>query len=152
MRTPHLIEQNIQQYTQGIGQAKQFERQRKWAEMEQVLSKALQVESHHATGHYLLGTALQNQQKYADALAARKKALLLDISRKRTLPSYADIISTVCAQTGCSTQNLNPWFEEQVVREGMDVYRRLYGDHEHLNPDGIGVVFNNFVELILKEL
>ena len=85
--SPNLIEQNIQQYTQGIGQAKQLERERKWSEMEQVLTDALKVESHHAMYYYLLGTALQNQQKYSDALQARKKSLLLDISRKRTLPS-----------------------------------------------------------------
>ena len=150
--SPNLVEQNIQQYTQGIGQAKQFERQRKWAEMEQVLNKALQVESHHATGHYLLGTALQNQKKYTEALTARKRALLLDISRKRTLPTYANIASSVCAQTDCTTKNLNPWFDEQVALEGMNVYRRLYGDHEHLNPDGIDIISNNFVELILNDL
>ena len=39
--------------------------------MEQVLTDALK--SNHATAHYLLGTALQNQQKYSDALQARKK-------------------------------------------------------------------------------
>lgn len=150
--SPNLIEQNIQRYTQGIGQAKQLERQRKWSEMEQVLQTALDVESHHATGHYLLGSALQNQRKYKEALVARKKALLLDISRKRTLPSYARVAAAVCTQTQCQTQNLNPWFEQQVVNEGMDVYRRLYGDHEHLNPDGIDVIANSFVELILNDL
>ena len=150
--SPNLIEQNIQQYTQGIGQAKQFERQRKWSEMEQVLQTALKTESHHATGHYLLGTALQNQRKYDEALAARKTALLLDISRKRTLPSYADVVSKVCEQTGCQTHDLNPWFDQQVTREGMDVYRRLYGDHEHLNPDGIDIISTKFVELIMKDL
>ena len=106
--SPNLIEQNIQQYTQGIGQAKQLERERKWSEMEQVLTDALKVESHHATGHYLLGTALQNQQKYSDALQARKRALLLDISRKRTLPSYAQIVSEVCEHAGCQTQQSKP--------------------------------------------
>lgn len=150
--SPNLIEQNIQQYTQGIGQAKQFERQRKWSKMEQVLSSVLRIESHHATGHYLLGTALQNQRKYSEALIARKTALLLDISRKRTLPSYSDIVSQVCAQTECRSENLNPWFDQKVSNEGMDVYRRLYGDHEHLNPDGIDVISKSFVELILRDL
>ena len=150
--SPNLIEQNIQQYTQGIGQAKQLERERKWSQMEQVLRDALKVESHHATGHYLLGTALQNQQKYSDALQARQRALLLDISRKRTLPSYAQTVSEVCKKTGCQTRNLNPWFEEQVSAKGMDVYRRLYGDHEHLNPDGIDIISKSFIELIQTDL
>ena len=102
--------------------------------------------------YYLLGTALQNQKKYSAALQARQKALLLDISRKRTLPSYAQTVFEVCEQTGCQTRDLNPWFEEQVSNNGMDVYRRLYGDHEHLNPDGIDIISKNFIELIQTDL
>ena len=148
--SPDLVEQNIQQYTKGIGAAKQFERQRKWAEMESVIRTALNVESHHATGHYLLGTALQNQEKYTEALRAMQQSLMLDISRKRSLPSYAHTVTKICDDNKCQTTDINPWFEHQVSQSGMDIYRRLYGDHEHLNPDGIDIIATHFVNLIQR--
>ena len=64
--------------------------------MENVLLEALSYEIHHASGYYLLGTALERQKKYAQSWEARNKALLLDISRKRSLPVYADIAQSVC--------------------------------------------------------
>ena len=61
--SPNLVEKDIQAYTQRIGQAKQFEKQKKWQDMENVLLEALSYETHpHASGYYLLGTALERQK------------------------------------------------------------------------------------------
>lgn len=146
--SPDLVENTIQQYTNYIGQAKQLEQQQKWVEMESVLQTALGIESHHATGHYLLGTALQKQQRYSEAWQARERALLLDISRKRSLRAYAEVAKSVCTTHQCITKDLYPVIKATVEQDGMDVFRQLYGDHEHLNPQGIELVATHFTELI----
>ena len=120
--------------------------------MESVLLEALEVESHHATGHYLLGTALQHQKKYTQAWSAREKALLLDLSRKRSLPIYATIADEVCTIPLCATVNIYPIIKQEVSTNGLDIFRTLYGDHEHLNPDGISFVANQFTPMIVKTL
>ena len=149
--SPNLVETDIQSYTQKIGAAKKLEQQRKWKDMEQVLKEALLIESHHATGHYMLGTAYEQQKKYVEAWKARERSLLLDISRKRSLPVYADISKTVCQEYDCKTTSLYPWFEQEATKRGMEVFRQLYGDHEHLNPKGIDIVAKAFVDMILTE-
>jgi hypothetical protein len=150
--SPDLVERNIQVYTQKIGQAKRFEQQRNWPQMEQTLLEALEVESHHATAHYLLGTAFQQQKNYAEAWSAREKALLLDLSRKRSLPIYAEIAETVCTSILCSTLNLYPIIKQDVLENGLDIFRSLYGDHEHLNPDGLSFVATHFTPMIEQTL
>jgi len=125
-----------------------LEQQRKWVEMESVLQTALGIESHHATGHYLLGTALQKQKRYSEAWQARETALLLDISRKRSLPAYAEVAKSVCSTHQCATKDLYPKIKADVEENGMDVFRQLYGDHEHLNPKGIELIATQFTELI----
>ncbi len=149
--SPDLVEGSIQAYTQKIGQAKQLEQQRQWSEMEATLRSALDIEEHHGTGHYLLGTALQQQQRYVEAWDSRSRALMLDISRKRSLPQYADIANEVCSSHACTTKNLNPVIQQLAIEEGLDIFRNLYGDHEHLNPDGITLVAEHFTELINEQ-
>jgi hypothetical protein len=149
--SPNLVEKDIQAYTQRIGQAKQFEKQKKWQDMENVLLEALSYETHHASGYYLLGTALERQKKYVQSWEARNKALLLDISRKRSLPVYADIAQSVCQEDSCITKSLYPYFQKEASRQGMNVFRQLYGDHEHLNPKGIDVVSREFVKMMTEK-
>ena len=149
--SPNLVEKDIQAYTQRIGQAKKLEKQRKWIDMEKVLTEALSYETYHATAHYLLGTAYERQNKHAKSWNARQTSLMLDISRKRSLPIYADIAQSVCEKKQCKTSSLYPWFQKEAERQGMNVFRQLYGDHEHLNPKGIDVVAKNFVEMIATD-
>ncbi len=149
--SPDLIEGSIQAYTQRIGQAKQLEQRRQWKEMETTLRSALDIEEHHGTGHYLLGTALQQQKRYAEAWDSRSRALMLDISRKRSLPQYATIAEDICKKRSCTTKNLNPVIQQLASKKGLDIFRNLYGDHEHLNPDGITLVAEQFTALITEQ-
>ena len=75
--------------------------------------EALSYETHHASGYYLLGTALERQKKYPQSWEARNKALLLDISRKRSLPVYADIAQSVCQKDACIMKSLYPYFQKK---------------------------------------
>ena len=79
------------------------------------------------------------------------KHFLLDISRKRSLPVYADIAQSVCHEDSCITKSLYPYFQKEASRQGMNVFRQLYGDHEHLNPKGIDVVSREFVKLMTEK-
>jgi tetratricopeptide (TPR) repeat protein len=149
--SPDLMEQDIQAYTQRIGQAKQLIAQRQWNEMTKVLEEAISIEPNHATAHHLLGSAYNGQKEYAKAWQSREKALMLDLSRKRTLPSYATIAQDLCSNTNCNTTSLYPWFEEAVSKRGFVVFQEMYGDHEHLNPKGIALVAEHFTDMITRQ-
>lgn len=146
--SPDLVEKDIQAYTQKIGKAKQLISQRQWSEMIEVLNEAIDLEPNHATAHHLLGSAYNGQREYAKAWYARENALMLDISRKRTLPSYATVAKDLCSKTNCETTSLYPWFQNAVSQRGFVVFQELYGDHEHLNPIGITLVAEHFTEMI----
>ena len=147
--SPDLMEKDIQAYTQKIGKAKQLISQRQWSEMVEVLNEAIDLEPNHATAHHLLGSAYNGQREYAKAWHARENALMLDISRKRTLPSYATVAKDLCSKTNCDTTSLYPWFQDAVSQRGFVVFQELYGDHEHLNPVGITLIAEHFTEMIL---
>lgn len=148
--SPNLMEADIQKYTQLIGQAKQLEQQRNWSEMANTLQMALAVEPHHSTAWYLLGTALEKEQKYSEAWQARERALYLDISRKRTLPVYNQVAQTLCEELSCKSSELYSWSKESFATQGLTFYDQHWGDHEHLTPKGCQKVATEFVELLNK--
>ena len=87
---PNLVEKDIQAiHKESVGQnslkTKEMARYGK-----RLYWKHFPMKPIYASGYYLLGTALE-RQKYPQSWEARNKALLLDISRKRSLPVYADI-------------------------------------------------------------
>merc|ERR1711991_880564 len=104
--------------------------------MEDILQQALLVERNHATGWYMLGSCLERQKRYQEAILAREKSLMLDISRKRSLPEYADIVAKLCKEKNCSTANLHQQIRDEAEIKGVTLYDKLWGDHEHLTPEG----------------
>ena len=79
-------------------------------------------------------------------LNAAHQALLLDISRKRSLPDYAKVAKTVCDELGCIAGDAMPSLEQKLRLEGLSVYDKLYGDHEHLTPEGCAWIGQLFAE------
>ena len=149
--SPDLIESNIQEYTSLIGSAKNLEKQKDFLGMEHTLQQALHIESHNATGWFLLGSSLIGQQQHEEAWEAREKSLVLDISRKRSLPIYNDVVANLCMELPCHTQNVYSMLHDKVLSDGFDTYKKLYGDHEHLNPEGCTWIATQFVDLLQQK-
>jgi tetratricopeptide (TPR) repeat protein len=102
-----------------------------------------------ASPHYSLGEILASRGQHAEALEALEAALARDISRKRTLPSYASVAAAVCAETGgCKSYDLHTAMRQEVLSHGMHRYAQLFGDHEHLTPDGCAWVAAHAVALM----
>ena len=141
---PALLESEIQNYTQLLGTAKQQLSQKEWKTAEKTLRSALEIDQTHATAWFWLAQSLDGQGRYPEMLKAAHQALLLDISRKRSLPDYAKVAKTVCDELGCIAGDAMPSLEQKLRKEGLSVYDKLYGDHEHLTPEGcawIGQLF-----------
>lgn len=149
--SPSLVETDIQHYTQLIGKAKQAEQQKQWDTMEKILHEALEIEEHHASAWYLLGTAQNVLKQYPEALESREKALLLDISRKRTLPIYSKTIAELCEKYSCKTSQVHSFFQDEVKKNGLSIYHQYFGDHEHLTPKGCKRIASEFTRLITTE-
>jgi tetratricopeptide (TPR) repeat protein len=146
--SPILTENDIQQYTNLLGQAKQAERQRDWDNMITILNQAVGVEESHATSWYMLGTALNHTKQYQEALRAREKSLMLDLSRKRALPVYNSVVQKLCSNSNCSENNAHNVIRTRVEEEGLSIYDQLWGDHEHLTPEGCTIIANLFADII----
>lgn len=146
--SPSLVEKDIQRYTQMIGKAKQAEQRKQWSEMEKILADALDTEENHASAWYLLGTAQNALKQYSEALSSREHALLLDISRKRTLPIYAKTIQELCQKHSCKTTQVHNFLQEEVKNNGLSTYHQYFGDHEHLTPLGCKKIAQEFTLLI----
>lgn len=149
--SPNLTENNIQQYTNLIGNAKALEKQKNFTGMEQTLQNALDIENNNATGWFLLGSSLIGQKKHTEAWTAREKSLTLDISRKRSLPVYNDVVANLCVELPCHTKNTYHILQDKVTADGFGIYSKLYGDHEHLNPEGCTWIATQFVDLLQKK-
>ena len=94
---------------------------------------------------------LQNAlKKYSDALHSRERALLLDISRKRTLPVYAKTIENLCQNHDCKTSEVHNFLKEEVQKDGISIYHQYFGDHEHLTPLGCKKIAVEFTDLIVR--
>ena len=131
-----------------LGQAKQAEKQNDWKQMVTILKQAVEVESSHATSWYLLGSAYNQIEQYTEALNAREQSLMLDLSRKRSLPAYANIAEEICAKRHCKVVNAHTRFQKKVEQNGMIVYEQMWGDHEHLTPEGCTFIATLFAEII----
>ena len=52
---------------------------------------------------------------------------------------------------GCKSASAHDSILEKVETEGLTVYDRLLGDHEHLYPSGSTWIASLFADLILEE-
>ena len=142
---PALLESEIQNYTQLLGTAKQQLTLKNWKLAEQTIRSAIEIDQTHATAWFWLAQSLDGQGRYPEMLNAAHQALLLDISRKRSLPDYAKVAKTVCDELGCIAGDAMPSLE-QSSEKGLSVYDKLYGDHEHLTPEGCAWIGQLFAE------
>ena len=110
--------------------------------------KAVEIDPSHASAHHALGMALGASQQNELALASLVQAQALDLSRKRTLPEYGEIASSVCGELGCKSASAHTALTTRASREGLQVYEEMLGDHEHLNPAGNTWVAGLFADLI----
>ena len=95
---------------------------------------------------------VENRLKnYESSWIALERSILLDLSRKRALPSFAQMSKEVCEEMGCKTLDLHQLQKGDFLQQGMQLYNQRYGDHEHLTPEGCSWVADAFVDLITME-
>lgn len=145
---PALLESEMENYTQLIGTAKTQLTEQQWTAAETTLTEALDYDQTHATAWYLLAQSLNGQGRYEEMLNAAETALKMDLSRKRSLSDFADAAETVCAELGCQTTSPIPRMNTLLKSEGLSAYDSIYGDHEHLTPEGCSMVADIFVDLM----
>jgi len=148
---PTLSHQRLERCEQYVNVGYQALEARDWAQAAEFGAKAVELDDANAGGHYVLGAALGGLDRREEALASLERALLLDLSRKRTLPAYVPIAQQVCAELGCRTGDAHGALKALALAEGTAVYDRMLGDHEHLTPQGNAWVAGLFAELMRGE-
>jgi len=109
---------------------------------------AVAIDPSHASAHHALGMALGASQQNDQALASLVRAQALDLSRKRTLPEYGQIAASVCGELKCKSASAHADLTTHASQQGLQVYEKMLGDHEHLNPAGNTWVAGLFADLI----
>lgn len=98
--------------------------------------RAVALDPDHAMGHWIVGTALGRLGDAGAALDSLARAYALDASHRRTLRGFVLVAKEVCAEHGCVAVDLDAPLRARARAEGPAVYARLFGDHEHLTPEG----------------
>jgi tetratricopeptide (TPR) repeat protein len=148
---PSLLENEIFRYSGHMERASQASRRGDWEEARAQLVEAIRIDRTHAASWHQLGLALEKLGRNPEAWKALEQALLLDLSRKRSLPSYSDLAGRLCEELGCRALDLMPKLEEDFTEQGLEVYDRRWGDHEHLTPEGCDWVARAFAELAAEQ-
>lgn len=146
--SPDLADQGIRSYSRFLKQSQDFERASSWEEMLRASTKALTIEKYHAQGWFVHAKAQQRNQKLSDAFSSYERALLLDLSRKRTRPEYAQAAINFCKTRACSSRSAHSDMRSDVLASSFSLYDQRFGDHEHLTPDGCTWIANIFASLI----
>ena len=149
--SPDLSDQGIRSYSEYLKQSQDFERARSWKEMLASSQKALDIEQYHAQGWFVHAKAQQRNEQHIDALTSYERALLLDISRKRTRLEYAQSAMEFCSKRNCVSMSAHDEMRKDVLEKGFSLYDQRFGDHEHLTPDGCSWIADMFASLIVKE-
>lgn len=118
---------------------------------EQAARAAVAVDPFSAGAAHLLGRVLDARGDAPGAVEALSRAHALDLSRKRSLPAYAAVARTVCAELGCQTADAHARLTEEARAVGLQAYTERFGDHEHLHPAGNAWVADLMVELLLAD-
>ena len=124
---------------------------KQWELAEQSLNKAILIDKTHATAWFMLGKTHDAQGQYDDMLVELNQALILDISRKRSLPGFFEVSQKLCLELGCQTSSPVPSLDKNLLSDGMSWYNTIYGDHEHLTPSGCSWIAELFVQEMMNE-
>ena len=146
--SPDLADQGIRSYSAFLKKSQDFERAQSWKEMLQESEKALSIEEYHAQGWFVHAKAQQRNQKISQAFSSYERSLLLDLSRKRTRPEYAQAAIDYCKNHNCTSLSAHEDMKAHVLKTGFSLYDQRFGDHEHLTPDGCTWIANLFASLI----
>ena len=87
--------------------------------MENVLLEALSYETHHHSGYYLLGTALE-RQKNMQNLGKPVTKHFYWIFRENVHYLYMQICPVCLSEDSCITKSLYPYFQKEASRQGME--------------------------------
>ena len=142
--SPGLSESDIQQYSRHLESTRTLQHQKKWDALLQTTTAAIEIEPNHAQGWFLHANALQAKHKREEAMKAYEHALLLDLSRKRTMPEYARWAVDFCAQNNCKSISAHQKLKEKIQQKGFTLYDQYFGDHEHLTPQGCAWIASLF--------
>ena len=146
--SPEIGETGIRDYSAWLKHAKDIEQTGNWQEMYSASRNALSIEENHAQGWFVHGTALRHLQKRPNAFEAYEHALLLDLSRKRTRPEYAQAALEFCSSRSCKSVSAHEKMRADVLEQDFILYDQRFGDHEHLTPQGCEWIAGLFAELI----
>ena len=100
---------------------------------------------------FVLGAALDAAGRRDEAIAALERSFDLDLVHSRTLPEYSRIAAELCADGRCAAADTHARMVAAARAQGLALYHRFWGDHEHLTPEGCAWVGAIFSELILAE-
>jgi tetratricopeptide (TPR) repeat protein len=106
------------------------------------------IDPFNASVFHVLGRALHELGRTDESIEVLLRAHALDVSRKRSQPAFNDVATRVCQELGCKTDSAHDELLSLAQAEGLGVYDRLLGDHEHLNPEGNAWVAELFTGLI----
>ncbi|MAA77626.1 MAG: hypothetical protein CL916_00075 [Deltaproteobacteria bacterium] len=148
--SPDLTDQGIRSYSSLLKQAQDFERVQSWQQMLTASQQALGIEQYHAQGWFVHAKALQNNKQLPNAFTSYERALMLDLSRKRTRLEYAQASIDFCSEHTCTSISAHEHMKEDVLKKGFSLYDQRFGDHEHLTPDGCAWIASIFASLILE--
>jgi tetratricopeptide (TPR) repeat protein len=120
-----------------------------WTRALSLAEESAAIDAHNADVFHLKGRALHELGRTDEAVEALLRAHSLDVSRKRTQPAFNEIAQRVCEELGCKTTSAHDAILTRARSEGVGVYDRLLGDHEHLNPEGNTWIAGLFLQMIL---
>lgn len=147
--SPDLTDQGIRSYSGLLKQSQDFERAQSWKEMLNASKRALSIEQYHAQGWFVHAKAQQKNEQRRSAFSSYERALLLDLSRKRTRLEYTQASIDFCSEHTCKSMSAHAVMKEDVLEQGFSLYDQRFGDHEHLTPDGCAWIAGLFASLLL---
>ena len=146
--SPDVLHQRIHEYSKLLKKANDLHRNQSWNTILQETEKALSIEQNHSQGWFLHAEGLRHNKKTKEAFSSYERALLLDLSRKRTRPDYAAESMDFCKSNTCKSIFAHKLLKREVLEKGFGLYDQRFGDHEHLTPDGCTWIANLFSTLI----
>ena len=146
--SPDVRHQGIHQYSKLLKKANDLHKNQSWNLILEETQKALSIEKNHSQGWFLHAEGLRHNNRMEEAFSAYERALLLDISRKRTRPVYATTTNDFCKTNSCKSIIAHEILKAEVLEKGFELYDQRFGDHEHLTPEGcswIAALFSNLI-------
>jgi tetratricopeptide (TPR) repeat protein len=146
--SPDVRHQGIHQYSKILKTANDLHKSQSWNLILEETEKALSIEKNHSQGWFLHAEGLRYNQKKEEAISAYERALLLDLSRKRSRLEYTSATISFCKTNTCKSLSAHNALKKEVLNKGFGLYDQRFGDHEHLTPDGCSWVAELFATLI----